>query len=200
MQQVLITTVLLFVAEPLINAQQYVPVLVPAAALNQSPPIFNSSWLYGNTKPINNTQVAGQYLPHGNDSYANHPYRPPTGSYNPNYVPNLNHSRFFPYYNGTYIGNYGEDIILGSIQYQDRLLFSQIYRKDYSWWTSKQKIVQYNAGYQRISAIRIYNHKLDGLTSKATILGGGIGYSYVRFKLESQRNRGFQFLVEIYGH
>ncbi|XP_066256117.1 uncharacterized protein [Euwallacea similis] len=197
MRQVLIITVLLFVAEPLIRAQQYVPVLVPAAALNQSHPIFNSSWLYNHTKPINNTQPAGEYLPYGNNSYANHP---PTGSYNSNNPLNLNYSTYLSYHNGTYNGSYGENLLLGLIQYPDTLLFKEIYRKESRWWTSRGKIVNYNAEYQRISAIHIFNHRLDGPTARAVILDGGVGYSYVKIKLESQWNRGFQFLVKIYGH
>lgn len=43
-----------------------------------------------------------------------------------------------------------------------------------------------------------YNHK-DTTANCANITSGGIGYSYAHFYLRSQFNRGYEFVIEIYG-
>jgi hypothetical protein len=39
----------------------------------------------------------------------------------------------------------------------------------------------------------------DGTGGYAKIIEGGVGYSYVTVKVTSQFNRGFWFVVEVYG-
>ncbi|KAH1010855.1 hypothetical protein HUJ05_005094 [Dendroctonus ponderosae] len=84
---------------------------------------------------------------------------------------------------------------------------TSVYVKEKRWWTYREKIIEYPsalpAGYTRhetISAIRIYNQFLDGNSARATILKGGTGYQYVKIRLESKYNKGFKYLVQIYGH
>ncbi|XP_044257380.1 uncharacterized protein LOC123006732 [Tribolium madens] len=99
------------------------------------------------------------------------------------------------------------DVIIGNIGNLDRLLFNQAYYKPSRLWSSREKIIEYpkdgKYGYnshETISSIRIYNQFNNGLDSKAEILSGGVGSKFVKIKLSSRRNKGFRYLVHIFGH
>ncbi|EFA01092.1 hypothetical protein TcasGA2_TC004015 [Tribolium castaneum] len=98
------------------------------------------------------------------------------------------------------------DVIIGQIGYLDRLLFNQIYYKPRRSWSGREKIIEYpkdmtgKHNYETINSIRIYNKFYDGLDSKAKILSGGVGSRFVKIKLSSKRNKGFKYLVQIFGH
>lgn len=98
-------------------------------------------------------------------------------------------------------------LILGQLQPFDRLLFNQEYFKPSRWWSSREKIIEYPkdvpAGYSRhetISHIQVLNKFYDGASARATLLKGGVGYQYVKIKLESKWGKGFRYSVQIYGH
>lgn len=85
--------------------------------------------------------------------------------------------------------------------------FFQSFIKSARWWSSRQKVIEY-PGYtpghvrnETITAIRIYDHQLNGQTGYASILRGGVGYKNVTIRLYSGgAGRGFNFLVQIFGH
>ncbi|XP_050312409.1 uncharacterized protein LOC126747678 isoform X2 [Anthonomus grandis grandis] len=144
---------------------------------------------------------AAVYIPtfQGNQSYY-YPVHAGNSSYNSTYRTNGS-------YPANYNGSLDGHLFSGHIQLYDRLLFNQVYRKESRWWSSRDKTIDYPqaapAGYTRnevISAIRIYNQFLDGNSARATILKGGVGYQYVNILLESKWGKGFQYLVQIYGH
>ncbi|CAH1371938.1 hypothetical protein MTP99_013413 [Tenebrio molitor] len=100
------------------------------------------------------------------------------------------------------------DIIVGQIGYMDRLLFNEMYRKERRWWSGREKTIEYPKDlpgkyslnrHETITAIRIYNKFYDGLHSEAKISSGGVGHRYVKIKLSSGWNKGFQYLVQIFG-
>lgn len=84
----------------------------------------------------------------------------------------------------------------------------QSYIKSSRWWSSREKIVEY-PGYlppgiiknETITAIRIYDRHLNGNIGYANILSGGVGFNFVKIRLYSGGvGRGFNFLVQIFGH
>ncbi|ENN73438.1 uncharacterized protein LOC109541965 [Dendroctonus ponderosae] len=168
----------------LVAAQQYVPI-----------PIYIPTIVVNQTVPANQSQYNGTG------------YRPP-GAYSP-YPGNQfsNYTQYNRSSNSSYNGTLDGHLFAGQVQLYDRLLFNQVYVKEKRWWTYREKIIEYPsalpAGYTRhetISAIRIYNQFLDGNSARATILKGGTGYQYVKIRLESKYNKGFKYLVQIYGH
>ncbi|XP_060520061.1 uncharacterized protein LOC132698157 [Cylas formicarius] len=133
-------------------------------------------------------------------------YRPPAS-----YVDNQRYNNSLNTRNntsgGVYNGTQDGHLFVGDVQLYDRLLFSQVFRKEGRWWGNREKTIEYPqaspAGYtrqERISSIRIYNQFLDGNSARASIIKGGVGFQYVKIRLESKWGKGFQYLVQIYGH
>ncbi|CAG9761562.1 unnamed protein product [Ceutorhynchus assimilis] len=165
---------------------------------------FNSSNNRTGKFNFSNNNWAGKF----NSSNNNYGNKYNFSSYRPiNQFPNsskFNFSRAV-LYNTTSNGTNEGHLFLGQIQMYDRLLFSQVYRKESHWWTYRTSIIDYpqagaGIGYARISAIRCYNQFVDGHSAKALLRKGGLGYSYVQICLESGWNKGFEYLVQIYGH
>lgn len=83
----------------------------------------------------------------------------------------------------------------------------QTFVKTPRWWSSREKIVEYPGpvpfGHVRnetITAIRVYDRSVNG-PGYSSILGGGVGRGYVKIRLYSGGVRkGFNFLVQIFGH
>jgi hypothetical protein len=68
------------------------------------------------------------------------------------------------------------------------------------------KVLQYvsetvyiDVGKNIINCFRALDQWSDGTGGKAEILYGGVGYSYVIVKITSKFNRGFHFVIEVYG-
>jgi len=56
-----------------------------------------------------------------------------------------------------------------------------------------------NVGNNIITCVHALDRWGDGTGGHAKIVGGGVGYQYVDVKITSQFNRGFWFVVEVYG-
>lgn len=53
---------------------------------------------------------------------------------------------------------------------------------------------------ETVTSIRIYDNTVNG-PGYASILSGGVGFKFVKIRLHSGgRNKGFNFLVQIFGH
>lgn len=75
--------------------------------------------------------------------------------------------------------------------------------KTSSWIRAREKFVQFpetgGVGLENITAIRIRDRYTNGYGGFAHIVAGGIAQRFVKIKLSSPRNRGFDFEVRIYG-
>lgn len=84
----------------------------------------------------------------------------------------------------------------------------QSFVKTSRWWSSREKIIEYpgatpigHVKNETITSIRIYDRHLNGYNGYSSILAGGIGFKFVKIRLYSDGvNRGFNFLVQIFGH
>jgi hypothetical protein len=69
------------------------------------------------------------------------------------------------------------------------------------------KFLQYTAATERINVgdktigcFKAIDRWTDGTGGSAETTSGGIGYNYVTVKITSRFNRGFWFVIEVYGH
>ena len=59
--------------------------------------------------------------------------------------------------------------------------------------------VYFNVGDNIIGCVHALDQWGDGTGGYAEFVGGGIGYNYVDVKITAQFNRGFWFVIEVYG-
>ncbi|OXU24854.1 hypothetical protein TSAR_008649 [Trichomalopsis sarcophagae] len=93
------------------------------------------------------------------------------------------------------------DVIAGSRIPGDRLIQREEVKKDASWVGMKVTITKTFEGdkYSKISQLRALDQHSNGHGATAKIIAGGVGFSYVTIKFESERFRGIDFVVELYG-
>jgi len=65
---------------------------------------------------------------------------------------------------------------------------------DYVSETKHIKVNNYN-----ITCVHAHDHWSDSTGGYVQIVGGGIGYDYVDVKITSQFNKGFSFVIEVFG-
>ncbi|XP_001599861.1 probable salivary secreted peptide [Nasonia vitripennis] len=93
------------------------------------------------------------------------------------------------------------DLIIGDHVAGDRLLQLEHIEKDAAWWGEKGSITRTFEGdtFAKITMVRALDKHDNGHGATAEIIAGGVGHSYVTIKFVSERLRGIDFIVEIYG-
>lgn len=90
----------------------------------------------------------------------------------------------------------------GQVVYNDRLIHSSIRRKSSSFMQIVSENVTFPFFNQRnnytITAIRLTDQVPKG-KAYGQIAAGGVGYNYTTIRIKSQRNQGYNFVLEIYG-
>lgn len=100
--------------------------------------------------------------------------------------------------------NSSHHLALGQVFPGDKQLFRQIVKEPSSLFRVVTRDIHYpgngTTGYYIISAIRALDQNIKGEGGYAFLTRGGIGYKNASLHLKSQRSRGFNFIVEIWGH
>ncbi|CAD7086114.1 unnamed protein product [Hermetia illucens] len=85
----------------------------------------------------------------------------------------------------------------------DRLLTRDIVNRKYKFWRIIHEDYQFPAigktNYLNITGIRVTDQYMDGTGGYASLVQGGLGHRNVTIHLKSQRNHGFNFIIEIFG-
>jgi Transcription activator MBF2 len=105
-----------------------------------------------------------------------------------------------------FFGSFGvaENVITwGSVTQYDVLLYREIIKKSSSFLKVVSMDVTYPMPYhfsnRTITAIRLTNQMPEGKEGHAQIVSGGVGFTNVSIHFKSQRNKGFNFIMEIFG-
>ena len=84
----------------------------------------------------------------------------------------------------------------------DTLIHHSIRRRSSKFWQIVTEDVKFPFPYQRnnktITAIKVID-QISRSNASAQIYAGGVGYNYTIIHLKSERNKGFNFFLEIYG-
>ncbi|XP_026752404.1 probable salivary secreted peptide [Galleria mellonella] len=95
------------------------------------------------------------------------------------------------------------DLVLGQATYGDVIIYKvNEYKYGFPLFI-RTSIIEYpepgQHNFAYIKAIYVKDNERDGTGGYPTISAGGIGQRFVKIKLKSQRNYGFNFTVTIYG-
>ncbi|XP_014277690.1 probable salivary secreted peptide [Halyomorpha halys] len=151
----------------------------------------------GNTSVWNNR---GNRTVYGQHPYYNSSY--PANRYPVNYYASRI-PRSTPYW-GNSSQNASHNFFWGHKNVYDRLLYFTRVKKSSSFMRKVVQDMEFPARYQRpngtISYIEVLDQKPVGEGGYASILRGGVGYKNVTFHFKSERGKGFDFSVYVYGY
>uniref|UniRef100_A0A224XVX8 Putative conserved secreted protein n=1 Tax=Panstrongylus lignarius TaxID=156445 RepID=A0A224XVX8_9HEMI len=99
--------------------------------------------------------------------------------------------------------NRSHNFEFGSKGYYDTLLCTDHVQEESIWMRKISKDVSYPAAGQQpageITYIEILDQYTDGNGGCAFLKNGGVGQKTVTFHIKSQRSKGFNFIINIYG-
>jgi hypothetical protein len=81
----------------------------------------------------------------------------------------------------------------------DILLHKESSARSFKFLKRVSATVFVNVGNNTINCVHAIDQWADGTGGSARILNGGIGYNFVDVKITSQFNRGFWFVIDVYG-
>jgi hypothetical protein len=84
-------------------------------------------------------------------------------------------------------------------QIGDRLLAEKSSARSFKFLGYVSGEINVYVGENKINCVQAIDQWSDGTGGFAQITDGGLGYNYVKVKIWSQFNRGFWFVVKIYG-
>ena len=96
--------------------------------------------------------------------------------------------------------SFGSDYIPCQPGPRDVLLRSVSSARSFTFLQYTTATVQINVGDKTIGCVKAIDQWTDGTGGRAEITSGGIGYNYVTVKIKSKFNRGFWFVIDVYGH
>ncbi|XP_043272547.1 probable salivary secreted peptide [Venturia canescens] len=90
-------------------------------------------------------------------------------------------------------------LIVGGRVLGDRCVYKEHIVKDSSWFRIVTHEQVYNVSkYERITQVKATDRATDGNGARASLLGGGPGFSSAKLRLKSQRGHGIDYDIEIY--
>jgi hypothetical protein len=81
----------------------------------------------------------------------------------------------------------------------DTLLHRESSARSFKLFGYVSETVHFDVGDNIIGCVHALDRWGDGTGGYAEFVGGGIGYNYVDVKITSKWNRGFSFVIEVYG-
>jgi FlaG/FlaF family flagellin (archaellin) len=95
--------------------------------------------------------------------------------------------------------NESHNLIIGSRQPGDRLVYQENISKESQWLQIVEVQKTFNVSYySRITQVRALDQKTNGNGATATCLANGPGFNNVTLKFKSKRGHGIRFVVELY--
>ena len=93
------------------------------------------------------------------------------------------------------------DLVVGYPQYDSRVFVNEKVHAPAKLWGGKVVIEkEYRSPHIRfITMIRAFDQNSSGHGAHVAIVGGGIGFDYVKLRFKSERLRGVDFNVEVHG-
>lgn len=93
------------------------------------------------------------------------------------------------------------DLVIGQREEGDSLLNRSFIKKDASWFG---RVVTFTKtftgnGVSTITQVKALDQHKNGHGASAKVIAGGVDHVYVTLRLESERYRHIDFVVEIYG-
>ena len=71
--------------------------------------------------------------------------------------------------------------------------------RSFEWWGYVSELLHITVDDNIIGCVHAHDQRDDGTGGYAEIVGGGIGYNYVDVNITSQFNRGYSFVIEVFG-
>lgn len=96
------------------------------------------------------------------------------------------------------------DLMLGTVGPNDKLLHRSIEKSSPSYWEYATGYLRFPPYYPRvinrstITAVRVTN-QIPNSEAVAQLYAGGVGFNQVAMYFKSEHNKGYSFIVEIYG-
>jgi len=82
----------------------------------------------------------------------------------------------------------------------DFLLSSVNFQRNFEFMGHVSATKHINVGNNIIGCVHAHDQWTDGTGGYAELVGGGVGHNHVDVKITSQFNRGFWFVIEVFGH
>ena len=93
------------------------------------------------------------------------------------------------------------DLIIGKLVPGDILIRKYVVWKTYELFKSISITKTYKAdGFSKITRVEALDRHDNGHGAKVELVDGGVGYTYVTLRFESENTRGIDFLIKLYVH